>query len=108
VRLATPPRVGSGGANARSRTSAHRGSLSRMLRGSSAEFIVRRGDATSEFSADFDAEEQDEDEVDVEREIAGDGNVDWKRRAMVLRRKVRELETELRAVKRRVMEAVMA
>lgn len=37
----------------------------------------------------------------------GGGNVDWKRRAMVLKRKLGEKEEELRALKRRVLEAVM-
>lgn len=33
--------------------------------------------------------------------------VDWKRRAMVLKRKLGEKEEELRAMKRRVLDAVM-
>ena len=33
--------------------------------------------------------------------------VDWKRRAMLLKRKLREKEAELKAMRRRVMEAVM-
>ena len=36
----------------------------------------------------------------------GDG-VDWKRRALALRRKLKETEAELKAMKRRVMEAIM-
>jgi hypothetical protein len=34
-------------------------------------------------------------------------DIDWKKRAIVLQRKVQELECELKSVKRRVLEAVM-
>ena len=33
--------------------------------------------------------------------------VDWKRRALLLQRKLQEKEAELKAMRRRVMEAVM-
>ena len=43
--------------------------------------------------------------------MAGDGEdeegVDWKKRALILKRKLIEKEEELKAMKRRVLDAVM-
>ena len=58
-------------------------------------------------SADFfnsvDAEFSEVDDDGTE----GDHKVDWKRRALVLQRKLHEKEAELKAVRKRVLEAVM-
>ena len=60
--------------------------------------------------------DDDEDALDADGLGSLDGSVDgeggehginWKRRAMALKRKLVAAEAELRAVKRRVMEAVM-
>ena len=60
-------------------------------------------------SADFFNTVDDESEMGVADDSGGDDDdtVDWKRRAMALKRKVKELEGELKAVKRRVLDAVM-
>ena len=80
VRLATPPRVLLNGGE-RAQT---------MQRRESVDFFNSLGDDGSELGDENDGHE-----------------IDWKRRAISLQRKVRELEAELKAVKRRVLEAVM-
>ena len=58
-------------------------------------------------SADFFASVDDEaSEVWEDSDDAGD-KVDWRRRALLLKRKLQEKEAELKAMRRRVMEAVM-
>lgn len=80
VRLATPPCVVINGESNRPVSTSRR---------SSAEFFNQ---------IDEGSEEGGEDE---------DDNVDWKRRAMTLKRRLKEKEEELRAVKRKVLDAVM-
>lgn len=67
-----------------------------MERRTSAEFFNTLDEEASEIMADSD-----------EDTVANDDAVDWKKRAMALRRKVQDLEAELKGVKRRVLEAVM-
>ena len=58
-------------------------------------------------SADFfNSVDEGVSELGEESEEEGE-RVDWKKRAMLLKRKLREKEAELKAVRRRVMEAVM-
>ncbi|MCJ1415391.1 hypothetical protein MMC32_001723 [Xylographa parallela] len=58
-------------------------------------------------SADFfNSVDEGASELGEESEEEGE-RVDWKKRAMLLKRKLREKEAELKAVRRRVMEAVM-
>ncbi|MCJ1433893.1 hypothetical protein MMC27_003258 [Xylographa pallens] len=58
-------------------------------------------------SADFfNSVDEGASELGEESEEEGE-RVDWKKRAMLLRRKLREKEAELKAMRRRVMEAVM-
>ena len=89
VRLATPPpkvlvngEAGEGGAE---RSHGHE-------RRTSADFFN---------SVDAEFSEADDDGTE------GDDKVDWKRRALVLQRKLLEKEAELKAVRKRVLEAVM-
>lgn len=95
VRLATPPRLLING------ESDHHGQIinnSQPQEGrSSADFFENLDDG----SGDDAIGDEDEDMVD------GESNVDWRRRAMVLKKKLIEKEDELRALKRRVLEAVM-
>lgn len=86
MRLATPPRVLINGESNRQASVSHE-------RRSSAEFF----NALDEVS-----EEEDDDEANEEEE-----NIDWKRRALTLKRKLLEKEEELRTMKRRVLDAVM-
>ncbi|KAL8772529.1 MAG: hypothetical protein Q9203_002703 [Teloschistes exilis] len=85
VRLATPPRV--------------------MINGES--------DSQSSFtherrsSADFFAQLDDVSELGEGDEAEDMSNVDWKRRAVTLKKKLQEKEEELKAIKRRVLDAVM-
>lgn len=88
MRLATPPRVLiNGESNGRGR------GHERHERRSSADFFN-----------ELDEVEEEDGMVDEEEEDAG---VDWKRRALTLKRKLVEKEEELRAMKRRVLDAVM-
>ncbi|KAA6409795.1 MAG: hypothetical protein FRX48_06407 [Lasallia pustulata] len=89
VRLATPPRVLINGEMDQPPSPGIHGPERR----SSADFFNEVEDTPEEERA-----EESPDEVDV---------VDWKRRAMALKRKLRAKEEELQALKRRVMEAVM-
>ena len=86
VRLATPPRVLINGESNRQTSFSHE-------RRSSADFFNQLDD-TSEF------DEVDDPEGPVD-------NIDWKRRALALKKKLQEKEEELKAMKRRVLEAVM-
>lgn len=86
VRLATPPTVLINGETDRPMSFRHE-------RRSSADFFNQIDEVT-------------EDEIEDDGDDGG-GHVDWKRRALMLRRKLEEKEEELKALKRRVMEAVM-
>lgn len=84
VRLATPPRVLINGETDRQNSFTHE-------RRSSADFFNQLDDG-SELD---DAEDQE----------GSMGNVDWKRRALTLKKKLQEKEDELKAIRRRVLEA---
>ena len=88
VRLATPPRVLINGES-------NQPTASHMERRSSADFFTQ----LDEISED-DEGTRGEDEEDGTKE-------DWKRRALMLKKKLAEKEEELKAVKRRVLDAVM-
>lgn len=84
MRLATPPTVLINGEGRQSSSSHERGS-------------------SADFFGSFDsASEEAHDEA-----VADEPNIDWKRRCMVLKRKLQEKEDELKAMKRRVLDAVM-
>jgi hypothetical protein len=86
VRLATPPTVLiNGESNNRQSSHGHE-------RRSSADFF-NQIDEGSEEDGGEDADEEE--------------GVDWKKRALTLKRKLIEKEEELRAMKRRVLDAVM-
>lgn len=95
VRLATPPRLLING------ESDHHGQIINnsqpQERRSSADFFESVDGGSGEDAIG----DEDEDMV------GGGSNVDWRRRAMVLKKKLIEKEDELRALKRRVLEAVM-
>ena len=84
VRLATPPTVLINGESGRS--------SSGQERSSSADFFGSLDEASDEDGLDGDGDDE---------------NVDWKRRALHLKRKLQEKENELKALKRRVLDAVM-
>ncbi|KAI4290697.1 MAG: hypothetical protein L6R35_000004 [Caloplaca aegaea] len=86
VRLATPPTVLINGETGRQDSFTHG-------RRSSADFFneIDEGSGLDE----------------LEEQEGSMGQVDWKRRALALRKKLREKEEELKAMKRRVLEAVM-
>ena len=86
VRLATPPTVLINGESDRHPPYGH-------VRRSSADFFNNIDDETEE-------EVQEDGEDD-------EGDIDWKRRALVLKKKLQEKEEELKVFKRRVLEAVM-
>ena len=88
VRLATPPRVL---VNGEDDDHAHRNSYGYERR-SSADFFNELDDEM----------DQHVDDVNDEND-----SVDWKRRAQLLKRKLKEKEEELQALRRRVLEAVM-
>ena len=56
-------------------------------------------------SADFFGSFDSTSDMDIEDEALLD--IDWKRRYMVLKRKLQEKDDELKALKRRVLDAVM-
>jgi len=89
VRLATPPPKvlvnGEDGGSVPTSSQAYE-------RRSSADYFNSLDEEASELGNE--SEEEDE-------------RVDWKRRAMLLKRKLRDKEAELKAIRRRVMEAVM-
>lgn len=97
VRLATPPQVLINGES-------NRHSQSSLDRRSSADFF-------SQLEEDDASDLMDLDGIPDDAEGGGGGlsadNVDWKRRALVLRRKLVEKEKELKALKMRVLNAVM-
>ena len=86
MRLATPPRVLINGESDR------QASVSRERRSS------------AEFFDDLDEVSEDDREDDGNEE---EGSIDWKRRALTLKKKLLEKEEELRTIKRRVLDAVM-
>lgn len=86
VRLATPPRLL---INGESNAQAHFDHDRR-----SSEGFFNQLDEVSEEDAEEDVEGDDE-------------NIDWKRRALTLKRKLIEKEEEFKALKRRVLDAVM-
>lgn len=81
VRLATPPTV--------------------LINGEGRQMHERRSSAEFFGSLDDDSDEDPDDDGE------DTGNVDWKRRAQVLRRRLQEKEDELKALKRKVLDAVM-
>ena len=89
VRLATPPRVIINGDSDRLVSPGIHGPERR----SSTDFF-------NELEETLEDDNSDDSPDEVE-------NVDWKRRALALKRKLRLKEQELQALKRRVMEAVM-
>jgi len=92
VRLATPPpKVLVNGEVGRSEDP---NSYRRHERRTSADFFASVEDDASELG------------YESEEEAVGD-KIDWRKRAMVLSRKLKEKEAELKAIKRRVLEAVM-
>ena len=92
VRLATPPpKVLVNGQDGRTEDA---NSYRRHERRSSADFFASVEDDASELG------------YESEEEVRGDA-INWKKRAMVLSRKLKEKEAELKAMKRRVLEAVM-
>lgn len=95
VRLATPPRLLINGESDRHGQSIN--NPQQQERRSSADFFETVDDG----SGDDAMGDEDEDIV------GGGGNVDWRRRVMILKKKLAEKEEELRALKRRVLEAVM-
>lgn len=86
MRLATPPRVLINGECNRQASATHE----------------RRSSAGLFNDLDEVSEEDGEDDGNEE-----EGNIDWKRRALTLKKKLLEKEEELRTVKRRVLDAVM-
>ncbi|KAL8964011.1 MAG: hypothetical protein Q9183_004774 [Haloplaca sp. 2 TL-2023] len=84
VRLATPPRVLINGETDRQGSRTHE-------RRSSADFFNQLDDVS------------EGDEVEEPEET----NIDWKRRALTLKKKLQDKEEELKAIKRKVLEAVM-
>ncbi|KAL8995053.1 MAG: hypothetical protein Q9169_005152 [Polycauliona sp. 2 TL-2023] len=86
VRLATPPRVLINGESDRQASFTHE-------RRSSADFFTQLDDASGD-----DEVEELEDSI---------SSVDWKRRAMALKKKLQEKEDELKTLKRKVLDAVM-
>ncbi|CAD6594219.1 MAG: hypothetical protein ASARMPREDX12_008434 [Alectoria sarmentosa] len=86
VRLATPPRVLINGESNRQLSVSHEPR-------SSAEFFNDLDEVSEEDGGDDGNEEEE--------------NIDWKRRARTLKKKLLEKEEELRSMKRRVLDAVM-
>ena len=58
-------------------------------------------------SADFFNIIDEESDVDNDELGEGDERTDWKRRALILQRKLKEAQAELKIVKRKVLEAIM-
>ena len=85
VRLATPPRV--------------------LINGESNPHVAHTHGRRS--SADFFTQLDELSEATAEDGDEEEANVDWKKRALTLKRKLAEKEEELRAMKRRVLDAVM-
>lgn len=101
VRLATPPQVLINGESNRHH------SQSSQERRSSAEFFSQlEDDDASDLMMDLDGNPDEGDGGIGGNGVVGE-NIDWKRRALFLKRKLVEKENELKALKRRVLEAVM-
>ena len=81
VRLATPPTL--------------------LINGEGRQILERRSSAEF-FGSLYDGSDEGPDDETEEA-----SNVDWKRRALVLKRRLQEKEDELKAIKRRVLDAVM-
>lgn len=94
VRLATPPQLLINGES-------NRHSQSSQEQRSSADFFCQLEDDDASDLMDAHGNPDDGD--------GGNGidNVNWKRRALVLKRKLQEKEDELKALKWRVLDAVM-
>ena len=88
VRLATPPTVLINGESGRQ----------------SASSTERR--SSGDFYSQFDSASEGDAQDDAAADDAG-SNVDWKRRCTILKRKLQEKENELKALRRRVLDAVM-
>lgn len=106
VRLATPPRVLINGESDRN----HKGLLhnnggNQKQERRSADFFDNVDDGSDDDGGGAGMEE-DED-LGAGNENGSGGTVDWRRRAFILKRKLLEKEEELRALKKRVLEAVM-
>ena len=106
MRLATPPpKVVVNGEDA--------GGVAREQGSGSAQAVNGNGNGRRTSADFFDILDEESDgggdaaDERGEGEGGGDEGVDWKRRALILGRKFKEAQAELRAVKRRVMEAVM-
>lgn len=95
VRLATPPRLLINGESDRHGQNIN--NPQQQERRSSTDFF----ESVDGGSGDDAIGDEDEDMV------GGGGNVDWRRRAIALKKKLMEKEDELRALKRRVLEAVV-
>lgn len=93
VRLATPPRVLINGESKRQTTNNHE-------RRASGDFFNHLDEMDDD---DDDGKENDGEEGGTE----DDDRIDWKRRALTLKRKLMEKEEELKMMKRRVLDAVM-
>ena len=85
IRLATPPRV--------------------LINGESNYNPVPTSAHSAEFFSQLD-DVSEADEMTLDGELEEEGAVDWRKRCMVLRKKLGEKEEELRVVKRRVLDAV--
>ena len=86
MRLATPPTVLINGESGRQSSSS------------------RERRSSPDFFGSFDSASDMEPPDDA---LAEEANIDWKRRCIVLKRKLQEKENELKAMKRRVLDAVM-
>lgn len=104
VRLATPPRVLINGESDRANNNLMHGGHERR---SSADFFGTLDAGSDAEGSATGGGQGDDDEDEFGSGNADGAGVDWKRRAMMLRRRLVEKEDELRALKRRVLEAVM-
>ncbi|MCJ1469972.1 hypothetical protein MMC07_008617 [Pseudocyphellaria aurata] len=103
VRLATPPRVLINGESDRNHPGLlHHGGGNQR---GSADFFDNVDDESDDDGGGAGMEE--EEDLGPGNDNGGGGTVDWRRRANILRRKLQEKEEELRALKKRVLDAVM-
>lgn len=106
VRLATPPRVLINGESDRNHQGLqHNNGGNQKPERRSADFFDNVDDGSDDDGGGAGMEEDDD--LGVGNENGSGGTVDWRRRAIHLRRKLLEKEEELRALKKRVLEAVM-
>lgn len=106
VRLATPPRVLINGESDRNHQGLlHNSGGNHKQERRSADFFDSVDDGSDDDGGGAGIEE-DED-LGAGNENGSGGTVDWRRRAINLRRKLLEKEDELRTLKKRVLEAVM-